>query len=65
MTKVEVPTYFTNHHAVSMTLRDYFAAAALPMAIQEMNEAESYDLNDSASLAYSYADAMMKAREEK
>jgi hypothetical protein len=32
------------------------------MAIQEMNEAESYDLNDSAILAYHYADAMMKAR---
>jgi hypothetical protein len=48
---------------MGMGLRDYFAAAALPMAIQEMNEAESYDLNDSASLAYSYADAMMKARQ--
>jgi hypothetical protein len=45
-----------------MELRDYFAAQALPMAIQEMNEAESYDLNDSAILAYHYADAMMKAR---
>jgi hypothetical protein len=46
-----------------MDLRDYFAAKALPIAIQEMNDAESYDLNDSASLAYSYADAMMKARQ--
>ena len=63
MTKVEVPTYFTNHHAVSMTLRDYFAAAALPMAIQEMNEAESYDSSDAAIVAYQYADAMMKARQ--
>jgi hypothetical protein len=50
---------------MGITIRDYFAAKALPIAIQEMNEAESYDLNDSASLAYSYADAMMKAREEK
>ena len=47
-----------------MTLRDYFAAKALPMAIQEMNEAESFDLNDSATMAYHYADAMMKAREK-
>jgi hypothetical protein len=46
-----------------MTLRDYFAAAALPMAIQEMNEAESYDSNDAAIVAYQYADAMMKARQ--
>jgi len=45
------------------TLRDYFAAAALPMAIKEMNEAESYDINDAATLAYQYADAMMDARQ--
>jgi hypothetical protein len=47
-----------------MMLRDYFAAQALPMAIQEMNEAESYDINDAAIVAYQYADAMMKARQE-
>ena len=46
-----------------MELRDYFAAKALPIAIQEMNEAESYDLNDAATMAYHYADAMMRARE--
>jgi hypothetical protein len=46
-----------------MELRDYFAAQALPMAIQEMNEAESYDINDAAIVAYQYADAMMKARQ--
>jgi len=50
---------------MGMDLRDYFAAAALPMAIQEMNEAESYDLNDAAIVAYQYADAMMKQRSEK
>ena len=47
-----------------MGLRDYFAAAALPMAIQEMNEAESYDLNEAACMAYHYADAMMQARQK-
>ena len=47
-----------------MELRDYFAAQALPMAIQEMNEAESYDMNDATIVAYQYADAMMKARQE-
>jgi hypothetical protein len=64
------PTFSINNEARitavggegGMELRDYFAAQALPMAIQEMNEAESYDLNDSAILAYHYADAMMKAR---
>jgi hypothetical protein len=61
----DVPTCFTNNHAQSMLLRDYFAAAALPMAIQEMNEAESYDINDAAIVAYQYADAMMKQRSEK
>jgi len=48
-----------------MSLRDYFAAAALPMVIQEMNDAESYDINDAAIVAYQYADAMMKQRSEK
>jgi len=47
-----------------MTLRDYFAAAALPMAIKEMNDAESFNINDAASMAYHYADAMMKARQK-
>jgi hypothetical protein len=46
-----------------MNLRDYFAAAALPMAIKEMNEAESFNINDAAIVAYQYADAMMKARQ--
>jgi len=46
-----------------MDLRDYFAAAALPMAIKEMNDAESYNINDAATLAYHYADAMMDARQ--
>ena len=49
---------------MGMGLRDYFAAAALPMAIKEMNEAESYDLNDAACMAYHYADAMMQARQK-
>jgi len=50
---------------MGITIRDYFAAKALPIAIQEMNEAESYDINDAAIVAYQYADAMMKQRSEK
>ena len=45
-----------------MTMRDYFAAAALPAAIQEMNEAESYEIDDAAIVAYQYADSMMRVR---
>ena len=48
---------------MGMGMRDYFAAAALPMAIKEMNEAESFNINDAAIVAYQYADAMMDARQ--
>jgi hypothetical protein len=59
------PNIMQFEHMEGMMLRDYFAAAALPMAIQEMNEAQSYDINDAAIVAYQYADAMMKQRSEK
>ena len=45
-----------------MELRDYFAAMALRSAIEEM-WATSEDKNEAATIAYQYADAMMKARE--
>jgi hypothetical protein len=42
-----------------MTLRDYFAAAAI-------NEVGwNNDINNSAAMAYKIADAMLKAREAK
>lgn len=42
-----------------MSLRDYFAAAAI-------NEVGWHnDINKSAAMAYAIADAMLKAREEK
>jgi len=50
--------------SMGMDLRDYFAAAALPMAIKGMNDAESFNLNDAASMAYHYADAMLNARQK-
>jgi hypothetical protein len=46
-----------------MTLRDYFAAKALPTAIREVEDAGTYNLADVAAIAYQYADAMLKARE--
>ena len=65
------PTFSVNNEARitavggegGMELRDYFAAKVLPLAIQDMVEAESYDINDAAIVAYQYADAMMKARQ--
>ena len=56
------PTYFTEEHAISMTLRDYFAAKAM-----QAWESRS-DLDDISDVAkakrfYELADAMLKARE--
>jgi hypothetical protein len=55
----EFPIYFTGEHALSMTLRDYFAAKALPVI---MPDNRGYPM-DAAKAAYQFADAMMKARE--
>lgn len=53
----DLPTYFTSKHAVSMTLRDYFAAKAM----LRTSVGSSYE--QLAKNAYEIADAMMKARE--
>jgi hypothetical protein len=45
-----------------MTLRDYFAAAALPVAWKVY---ESWDVNAISKATYQLADAMLKARESK
>ena len=58
----EAPTYFTENHAVSMTLRDYFAAKAMVGILS----AWKFGLPPNeliAGSAYQYADAMLKARE--
>ena len=61
--------YFTKDHAVSMTLRDYFAAQALTGAqiwdavINGKNAQFSAGTEKLAEVAYAVADAMMKARE--
>jgi len=47
-----------------MTLRQYYAAVALPECIRESKEAESYYLSETVSLAFAYADAMIKHEEE-
>ena len=58
--------YFTKDHAVSMTLRDYFAAQAM-QAFIDPNQWQSTVGEISSEVAfnaYTLADAMMKAREE-
>jgi hypothetical protein len=52
------------HHA-GMSLRDYFAAKALPALIEQNGLGECYSPAYSAKEAYEYADAMLKAREAK
>lgn len=57
---IEAPTYFTENHAMSMTLRDYFAAKAMQglLASTKVNDARIIAID-----AYQAADAMLKARE--
>lgn len=56
--KKELQTYFTADHAISMTLRDYFAGQALSK--------QSGENSTTATVEYCYelADAMLKEREK-
>lgn len=54
------PVYLTKDHAINMSLRDYFAAKAMQGLL---NNADTF-WSGVAPLAYEYADAMMKAREQ-
>lgn len=47
-----------------MTLRDYFAAKALPSLIPTFRLGESIDCTSAAFHAYRMADAMLKARNQ-
>ena len=59
----EKPTHFTDNHAVSMTLRDYFAAKALQNFRDQIGSQSGQEWFDQiAKGAYRMADAMMKAR---
>ena len=42
------PTYFTDKHALSMTLRDYFAAKALQGMLSAEKYTNAYWKNDNA-----------------
>jgi hypothetical protein len=66
----EFPTYFSSKHALSMDLRDYFAAKALMATIEtshtyfEVGDTLEQDVLTVAQMAYMYADAMIKARND-
>ena len=55
----DLPTYFTSKHAVSMELRDYFAAKAMQALIDNDGL-----FSEIPTQAYALADAMLKAREQ-
>lgn len=62
---MDKPTYFTDNHAVSMTLRDYFAAKALQNFRDQIGSQSGQEWFDQiAEGAYRMADAMLKAREQ-
>jgi hypothetical protein len=65
MTKPAFPTNtgLGNHQAEGMTLRDYFAAKALPAVLEQMDVSDGRQLTNSAWIAYQMADAMLKARD--
>lgn len=59
------PAFPQNQFSEGVTVRDYFAAAALPMSITECSAPDELErLSRAAQRAYRYADAMMKARGE-
>jgi hypothetical protein len=46
-----------------MTLRDYFAAKAIPAILEQKDVHDGRELTNAAWIAYQMADAMLKARE--
>jgi hypothetical protein len=54
------PAYFTEEHAVAMTLRDYFAAKAMQAYLTAPDTGWEFD--EMAGAAYLMADAMLKER---
>ncbi|SPA44642.1 hypothetical protein [Cupriavidus taiwanensis] len=57
----KTPAYAVAESADGMTLRDYFAAKAMP---EIYNRVESGGFERVAKLAYEMADAMLAAREQ-
>jgi hypothetical protein len=64
MTKSALISYFTEDHALNMTLRDYFAAKAMQGMMADGQAFRLVAESTLANTAYEIADAMLKAREE-
>lgn len=58
-----MPTYITSEHAMSMTLRDYFAGQAMQALITRETKMIP-DPSVYAGAAYDLADAMLEARKQ-
>ncbi len=56
------PTYLAENMAHGMQLRDYFAAAALPLFFDSEDSVNEKNLMWVAKFAYELADQMTKAR---
>jgi hypothetical protein len=52
------------HTEPGMTLRDYFAAKAIPAILEQKDVHDGRELTNAAWIAYQMADAMLKARTE-
>jgi hypothetical protein len=65
----DAPTYFRNDHALSMLMRDYFAAQAMQGILSSDRYVGLIGVNRyeqrTAEDAYKMADAMMQARKQK
>jgi hypothetical protein len=59
-----VPATEFNERYSGMTLRDYFAAAALTGIVSSMYCTSNVTFNEVAGRAYAQADAMLAARKE-
>ena len=55
-------TYFRDDHAVSMKLRDYFAAQAMVGLLNCYHNPKEFTEQVLANQSYEIADAMMEAR---
>jgi hypothetical protein len=51
-------------HLSGMTLRDYFAAKAMPPILDQNDVHDGRALTNAAWIAYQMADAMLKARQQ-
>lgn len=49
--------------SMGMTLRDYFAAKALPAILEQKDVHSGRDIENAAWIAYQMADAMLQARQ--